>query len=74
MKNYKFGRPDDDDNIGIDRKSPVTMVTWNCDDTLVVTSLKTCIIKIWNSKDAQLIHELKVSNRNCIEIYFQQKV
>ena len=36
------------------------MVTWNCDDTLVVTSLKNFIIKVWNSSDAQLIHELKV--------------
>ena len=40
------------------------MVTWNCDDTLVVTSLKNFIIKVWNSNDAQLIHELKVKKKS----------
>jgi WD40 repeat protein len=36
------------------------MITWNCDDTLVVTALdNNFLIKVWNSLDASLIHELK---------------
>jgi WD40 repeat protein len=41
------------------KKATVTMVTWNCDDSLVVTAQNNFIIKVWNSNDAQLIHELK---------------
>jgi hypothetical protein len=44
------------------------MVTWNCDDTLVVTSLKNFIIKVWNSNDAQLIHELKVKKKSNFKV------
>lgn len=39
------------------------MVTWNCDDSLVVTAQNNFLIKVWNSNDAQLVHELKVLNR-----------
>lgn len=36
------------------------MVTWNNDDTLVVTAQNNYLIKVWNSNDASLVHELKV--------------
>ena len=45
------------------KRNSVTMVTWNCDDSLVVTAQMSLIIKVWNSNDAQLVHELKVSTK-----------
>ena len=52
-----------DDNaislMDINKKHSVTMVTWNIDDTLVVTAQNNYLIKVWNSTDASLVHELK---------------
>ncbi len=39
------------------------MVTWNCDDNLVVTAQNNFLIKVWNAHDVQLIHELKVTSK-----------
>jgi WD40 repeat protein len=36
------------------------MVAWNSDDSLVATAQNNCIIKIWNSNNGRLVHELKV--------------
>jgi bromodomain and WD repeat domain containing protein 1/3 len=41
------------------RKTSVTMVTWNCDDSYVITAQNNFLIKVWSSKDGRLIHELK---------------
>ena len=35
------------------------MVTWNSDDSLVVTAQNNFLIKVWNSNDARLVHELR---------------
>lgn len=43
------------------KRHNVTMVAWNCDDTLVITAQSNFIIKVWNSDSAELIHELKVN-------------
>jgi WD40 repeat protein len=43
-------------------KYNVTMVKWNCDDSLVITAQNNFLIKVWNSNDGQLIHELKGHN------------
>ena len=46
--------------MDINKKHSVSMVTWNTDDTMVVTAQNNYLIKVWNSNDAKLIHELKV--------------
>jgi hypothetical protein len=46
--------------MDIHKKYAVTMVTWNSDDSLVATAQTNFLIKIWNSSDAELVHELKV--------------
>ncbi|CAF0748059.1 unnamed protein product [Brachionus calyciflorus] len=43
----------------LSKKYSVTMVAWNCDDSLVITAQNNFVIKVWNSSDAQLVHELK---------------
>ena len=43
------------------KKNSISMVTWNCDDSLVITSQANYFVKVWNSNDGQLIHELKVN-------------
>jgi hypothetical protein len=56
-------REEMDDTISlmdINKKHSVSMVTWNTDDTMVVTAQNNYLIKVWNSNDAKLIHELKV--------------
>ena len=45
--------------LDICKKPSVSMVTWNADDSLVVTAQNNFIIKVWNSNDVQLVHELK---------------
>ncbi len=45
--------------MDIVKKPTVTMVTWNCDDNLVVTAQNNFLIKVWNGATAELIHELK---------------
>jgi hypothetical protein len=52
--------------VDLNRKYAVTMVTWNCDDSLVITAQNNSIIKVWNSKTGQLIYELKVIITYCI--------
>lgn len=54
-------KADNDDAISLEifKKYSVTMVTWNSDDSLVVTAQNNYLIKVWNSNDARLIHELK---------------
>ncbi|RNA15427.1 PH-interacting, partial [Brachionus plicatilis] len=42
----------------LSKKHSVTMVAWNCDDSLVITAQNNFMIKVWNSSDAQLVHEL----------------
>jgi hypothetical protein len=58
-------RQEQDDNtislMDINKKHSVTMVTWNTDDTMVVTAQNNFLIKVWNSNNAALIHELKVT-------------
>ncbi len=57
-------KPDNDEMTYMDihRKYNVTMVTWNSDDSLVVTAQNNFLIKVWNSQNARLIHELKGHN------------
>lgn len=43
----------------VNKKFNVTMVAWNCDDSMVITAQNNFVIKVWNSNDAQLVHELK---------------
>jgi hypothetical protein len=59
---FKHNRPDHDELslMDIHKKYGVTMVTWNSDDSLVATAQSNFLIKIWNSNDAELVHELKV--------------
>lgn len=45
--------------LDICKKPTVTMVTWNCDDSVVVTAQNNFLIKVWNGNNVQLIHELK---------------
>ena len=43
----------------VNKKFSVTMVAWNCDDSMVITAQNNFLIKVWNSVDGQLVHELK---------------
>jgi bromodomain and WD repeat domain-containing protein 1/3 len=56
-----FQKNNDLNDISLDlfKKHSVTMVTWNSDDTLVVTAQNNYLLKVWNSNDARLVHELK---------------
>lgn len=48
---------------GVD-KLRVTMVSWNVDDSLVVTAVSDCSIKVWDSYTGKLMHILQVK-RHC---------
>ena len=56
-----FQKNNDLDDISLDlfKKHSVTMVTWNSDDSCVVTAQNNHLLKVWNSNDARLVHELK---------------
>ena len=41
-------------------KLRVTMVSWNLDDTLVVTAVSDFSVKVWHSDTGKLLHVLKV--------------
>lgn len=54
-------KPDANDELSaldLYKKTSVTMVTWNCDDSYVVTAQNNFLIKVWSSKNGRLIHEL----------------
>lgn len=61
LKLTLFLRRDNDElsNMDIIKKYSVTMVAWNCDDSLVITAQNNYLIKVWNSNNGHLIHELK---------------
>lgn len=41
-------------------KAKVTMVAWDCHDSVVVTAVNNYLLKVWNSYTGQLLHILKV--------------
>lgn len=59
---YDRHEPDEFAHLDIQKRYPVTMVAWNCDDTFIVTSQTNLVIKVWNSSDGQLVHELRGHN------------
>jgi hypothetical protein len=66
--NLRYSTVSFDERNEYDEKQHVTKITWNCDDSLVATSLNSSYgspsIKVWNSCDAQLVHELNVRKNN----------
>ena len=50
--------------IRAEDKLRVTMVSWNLDDTLVVTAVSDFSVKVWNSSTGKLLHVLKVGSIN----------
>jgi WD40 repeat protein len=46
-------------SLDVHRKHSVTMVAWNRDDSLVISAQNNNFIKVWNSSNGNLVHELK---------------
>lgn len=58
-KTLQRSEPDEFSHLDIHKRYPVTMVAWNCDDTLVITSQTNLVIKVWSTNPIDLVHELR---------------